>query len=81
MIELGTKVIDKITGFTGVVTGYVTYISGCNQALVVPSIGKDGALRSAEWMDEQRLIVDRKTKRISLDNGRNPGFDKSPPVR
>src|SRR3546814_1776690 len=63
MIQLGQKVKDKITGFTGIVTGYVTYITGCNQALFAPQVGQDGAIKDACWFDEQRLVVDRKFKR------------------
>lgn len=81
MIPLGSKVTDKITKFTGVVTGYVTYISGCNQALVVPGLGKDGKLMNAEWFDEQRLVIDKKFKPVKLDNGNNPGCDKTAPTR
>lgn len=81
MVTLGSKVRDKITGFTGIVTGYVSYISGCNQALVVPQVGKDGASRDAEWFDEQRLVTDPKFKPIVLDNGANPGFDRAAPKR
>jgi hypothetical protein len=48
MIKLGSKAKDKITGFNGFVTGFVTYLSGCNQALVVPKVGKDGAIKDSE---------------------------------
>lgn len=77
---LGTHVKDKITGFSGVVTGYVEYLTGCNQALVVPGCGPDGALRSAEWFDIQRLERMDDTV-IVLDNGNNPGCDKAAPKR
>ncbi len=80
MITLGMKVKDKITGFTGIVTGYVTYITGCNQALVVPAVGKDGAAKDASWFDEQRLEQVGKTV-ISLDNSKARGFDKAAPIR
>jgi len=80
MIALGTTVKDKITGFTGVVTGFVTYISGCNQALVTPKTGKDGSMRDAHWFDEQRLVV-LKAARVVLDNGNTPGADIPAPVR
>lgn len=77
---LGNHYRDKITGFTGVATGRVEYITGCNQVLLAPAAGKDGTLRSAEWFDEQRLdIVAR--KRIVLDNGATPGPCDPAPVR
>ena len=81
MVQLGDKVKDTITGFSGVVTGYVKYITGCNQALITPPVGKDGVYKDARWFDEQRLIIDRKAKRIVLDNGASPGFDKAAPIR
>ena len=80
MIELGKTYKDKISGFKGVVTGYVSYISGCNQALIVPPVSKDGAKVESHWFDEQRLRP-LKTKRITLDNGKTPGFDLMAPKR
>lgn len=78
--ELGSKVQDIITGFSGVVTGRAEYISGCNQALVVPAIRPDGALPDSQWFDEQRLSVVDESK-IVLDNGNTPGCDKPAPRR
>lgn len=79
-IILGSKYRDKITGFEGVATGYVTYISGCNQVLIQPPIGKDKKPGEALWLDEQRLDqVGKQT--IVLDNSRASGFDAPPPVR
>lgn len=80
-IELGVTVKDRITGFKGVVTGFVSYLTGCNQALVQPKAGKDGSFKEALWLDEQRLVVDTKAARITLENGKTPGFDKPAPIR
>ena len=80
MIPLGSKVKDKITGFSGTVTGRCEYLSGCNQALVVPPVGKDGNYKDGQWFDEQRLEV-FKTKPVTLNNGTTPGFDKPAPRR
>jgi hypothetical protein len=79
MIDLGRKYKDKITGFEGVATGYVIYISGCNQALLSPQI-RDGKVEECRWFDEQRLdqIGDEK---IVLDNSNSPGFDIEAPRR
>ena len=76
---LGTTVRDRITGFTGIVTGYVEYLTGCNQALVVPPM-QDGKLPSSEWFDVQRL-EDTGAEPIVLDNSVSPGFDLAPPKR
>jgi len=79
-MKLGITVKDKITGFTGTVTGFVQYLSGCNQVLVVPSVDKEGKLGDAHWFDEQRLERVGECV-ISLDNGETPGFDIVPPKR
>ena len=78
-MELGIRVQDKITGFSGVVTGFVQYISGCHQVLVVPP-AKDNDAKPGEWFDVQRVkrVDDSK---ISLDNGDTPGCDRAPPKR
>ena len=80
MIELGRTYKDKITGFKGVATGYVVYISGCNQALLVPPVSKSGAKVKGEWIDEQRLKA-TKAKLITLDNTKSLGFDQMAPKR
>ncbi len=77
---LGARVRDKITGLTGVVTGHVRYITGCNQALVQPPVGEDGVMRESHWIDEQRLESTGDVA-VVLDNGANPGSDKAAPRR
>lgn len=80
MVQLGRKVKDRITGFTGTVTGFVTYISGCNQALVAPPVGSDGKAPDSWWLDEQRLdYVDESV--VTLKKDVSAGFDRAPPVR
>jgi hypothetical protein len=81
MIKLGSKVKDKITGFSGIATGFVTCLSGCNQALVVPKVATDGSFKDAQWFDEQRLEVDKKFKPIVLDDSKTPGADVAAPKR
>lgn len=79
MTTLGATYRDKITGFQGVATGYVSYITGCNQVLLAPK-STDGTLKSSEWLDEQRL--DRVAVDVlTLDNGVSPGSDKAAPRR
>lgn len=79
-IELGKTYKDKITGFQGACTGFVQYITGCNQALLVPKVDDNGAARDGCWFDEQRLeTVD--AERIVLDNGSTPGCDIAAPIR
>lgn len=77
-IALGNTYKDRITGFTGVATGHVHYLTGCSQVLLQPSVGSDGNPRDSQWYDEQRL-EQTTAKRIVLDNGETPGFDKAAP--
>lgn len=79
MVKIGIKVKDKITGFSGIVTGLVQYITGCNQALVAPTC-EDNNFKQSQWIDEQRLEV-VEGEPLILDNGVAPGFDKEAPTR
>lgn len=79
-ITIGKKYQDRITGFQGVATGYVQYITGCNQALLAPTVNADGAMRDSQWFDVQRLEV-LPGDGIVLDNGATPGADKPAPKR
>ncbi len=55
-LNLGTTICDKITGFEGVITGRVEYLTGCVQYLLTPKIAEDGSHRNGEWFDEGRLV-------------------------
>lgn len=56
-IALGSKVVDRITGFEGRATSRVEYITGCVQYGVLPQVKSDGSYPNAEYIDEQRLEV------------------------
>ncbi|MNG03272.1 hypothetical protein D3C84_863440 [compost metagenome] len=56
MIKLGQIGKDKVTGFTGTITGRAQYLTGCDQYTLVPQV-KDGKLESAQWFDEGRIEV------------------------
>lgn len=79
-VTLGATYRDKITGFKGVCTGHCEYLSGCNQALLIPRAGKDGKAPDGVWYDDQYL--DRvSAKVITLENERTPGCDMPAPIR
>lgn len=81
MIELGYTYTDTLTGFTGIATGHVRYITGCNQVLVQPRASGDlTKLPEPEWIDEQRLVL-ADAERIEIDNGDDPGFGPEAPKR
>jgi hypothetical protein len=78
--HLGYTARDLITGFTGAIVGHCKYISGCNQALLVPKVNKDGTGAEGRWVDVQRLEL-QKDKPITLHNGETPGCDMPAPIR
>jgi hypothetical protein len=53
-INLGDKVKDTITGYTGVVTGLATYLHSAAAAQVTSAELKDGATVE-EWINVGRL--------------------------
>jgi hypothetical protein len=54
-IELGMRVKDQVSGFTGIVTGIAQYLFCSNRALVETNELKDGKPVS-EWFDIARLV-------------------------
>lgn len=75
---LGRKVKDKITGFSGIVTGVCSYITGCDQYLVAPKVNKDGTYVKSQWFDENRVMVVGKSL-ITIEDERVSGPDKPAP--
>lgn len=81
-INLGWTYKDKITGFQGIATGFVQYITGCNQVLLNPKVDADGKLRDPNWFDEARLVEVSAEAPVELDKSAvaaNPGPDKQAP--
>lgn len=75
---------DSVTGFSGIIIGYVKYATGCNQVLIAPKISKDGALIESIWFDESRVEVKVGAKKIHFfESGiiENPGFDRAAPTK
>ena len=57
---LGMKVVDKVTGFKGVVTSVSYDLYGCVQAVVSPPIDKEGKRGDGRWFDTHRLKITSK---------------------
>ncbi len=53
-IQLGDRVKDGITGFSGVVTGIAEYLYGCRR-LQVESEKLEGGSPKTEWFDIDRV--------------------------
>jgi hypothetical protein len=76
--ELGATYSDIITGMSGIATGYVQYLTGCNQVLLQPK-SKNGGNVESFWVDEQRLTkLDKKVIEL-LVLKKVSGFDKPAP--
>lgn len=54
---LGLQVLDRVTGFSGVVATVSFDLYGCIQAVVNPGVDNDGKLRDSQWFDVNRLHV------------------------
>ena len=81
MFEMGTEVRDKITKFTGVVTGKSEYITGCTQYLLQPPCAKDtGAFVNGTWFDENRLELVNAV-RVLKKSSRNVGPGLPAPIK
>lgn len=57
-IELGDKVHDYVSGFTGKVTGYTRFITGSDRATVTSETLDSNGRPVEEWFDVERLRVD-----------------------
>lgn len=77
--ELGTKVREKITGFTGVITSRIDYLTGCNQYCVLPKCKEEGVYPEGQYFDEERLEVLNEEKLNPKDfQGEKNGADHFP---
>lgn len=68
---LGKKVIDTVSGFTGIATGKHTFIAGCDRYTVQPTVEKDGKLPECQTFDEPQLKI-VKAKKVVV-KGEKPG--------
>lgn len=55
MIRLGDIVVDEVTGFSGMATARIEYLTGCVQYKVQPMGLFEGKIVESEWLDAQRL--------------------------
>jgi hypothetical protein len=56
-LKMGVIAKDLVTGFEGRVTGVASYMTGCDQALLVPNVENTGVYREGHWFDVTRLEV------------------------
>ncbi len=73
MVNLGDRVEDKVTGFTGIVTSIVMYLNGCRRIAIQTKALKDGAPIAAQYFDEPQIIVLEKGAITLEENGDDGG--------
>lgn len=70
--SLGKTFTDRVTGFTGVCTARIEYITGCVHLGIQPAVDKEGKLPSMEYFDESRLKSES-YEAVKLSEGPNGG--------
>ena len=74
MIKLGSKVMDKVTGFQGIAVGRSDWLWGC-VTYGLASTDKEGMPRELEWFDSDRLaVVEEKTVILKAKETGGPGY-------
>jgi len=83
--EYGATCRDNITGFTGIIVGKASYITGCDQYLLQPECeeGKTGTKQTGEWFDDGRLevLACGHAVRESINDNTGPGADIEAPKK
>lgn len=81
--RMGQKATDKLTGFTGKVTGQARYITGCDQFLVQPPCKEDGTYVDGRWFDENRLgfVEEPDEEKVEIDTSQDIGACDEAPIK
>jgi hypothetical protein len=74
----GDEVVEKITGFKGIITGTCFYLTGCNQYLITAKCEKEGKEPVALWYDEGRLDFIKNSLSEKDVKASNNGCDITP---
>lgn len=57
-IKLGDKAKDKISGFTGIVTGEYKYLNGCVRLQLDPDkLDKEGKVQEGKVFDQEQVVL------------------------
>jgi hypothetical protein len=57
MVQLGDKVKDKISGFTGIAVARTDWLYGCIRITIQPEVSKEGKYVENQTFDEPQLVV------------------------
>lgn len=71
MIQLGDKVTDSLTGFTGIAHQRLSSLTGCDQIAVVARSEDSNKMPQSIWFDEDRLLASVRDLAI-MKSGHDP---------
>lgn len=83
-VNLGDEVKDTISGFRGIATGRLIFLTGCIRILVEAKNQKVGEKPTEWWVDEQRCkIIKRASYNLPTEEIRKApaGPRSTPPAR
>lgn len=81
-INLGDKARHAITGFEGIVTARVSYLTGCDQLCLQPQgTNSDGKLFDSHYFDEPYIDLVEAAVVPDRTPARVDGCDTAPPAR
>jgi hypothetical protein len=75
-VKLGDKVIDKVSGFCGIIVSEHNYLNGCTRFTVQPVIDKEGKLPLPETFDGPQLEVVKNSVSIPRSSNDTGGPEK-----
>lgn len=79
--ELGKKGQDKITGFSGIITARVQFLTGCNRYCIQPTELKDGKPIDAIYFDEDQIEIISAGIKAESVRGKDRGACAPNPVK
>lgn len=80
MIQLGSRVRDSLTGFTGTAIGRTEWMYGCARIAIEPTELKDGKPIDMVWFDEQRVqLVQEQNPEVSKESSATSGGPQKDP--
>jgi len=78
---LGTRAVDKITGFEGILTARCEFLTGCNRYCIQPTELKDGKPIESIYFDEAQIEVISDGISKTFIQGEKPGNCSPDPRR
>ena len=78
--NFGKKASDKISGVTGIITGFCQYITGCDQYLIQPESEDKTKKPDACWFDVNRIDIGENVVTV-IDTSVDSGPDMEAPIK